>query len=330
MGKGMAAFLAAMTLGLGAGAAAAEEFVVAVRQIADLKAVFATVESVDVTPARTRIGGTIEALAVDEGSRVELGQRLAVVGDPKLPLQLAALDARIRSLRAQRDLASVELDRYRKLRQTGAASQARLDEAQTALDVVDSGLAAMIAERAVVAEQLAEGAVLAPAAGRLLQVNVVDGAVVMPGETVATIAADNYVLRMRLPERHARFIGEGDRVLVGSRGLETAPRDLAEGRVRQVYPEMEQGRVVADIAVAGIGDYFVGERARVFVSTGERPAFVVPAAYLYRRFGVDYALVKDVGETVVQTGLPVEDGVEVLSGLRPGDVLLPPPAGPVP
>jgi len=63
-------------------------------------------------------------------------------------------------------------------------------------------------------------------------------------------------------------------------------------------------------------------------STGERPAFVVPAAYLYRRFGVDYTLVKDVGETVVQTGLPVEDGVEVLSGLRPGDVLLPPPAEP--
>ncbi|MEX2009896.1 MAG: HlyD family efflux transporter periplasmic adaptor subunit, partial [Dongiaceae bacterium] len=269
---------------------------------------------------------TVEALAVDEGSRVELGQRLAVVGDPKLPLQLVALDARIRSLRAQRDLARVELDRYRKLRQTGAASQARLDEAQTAMDVVDSGLAAMIADRAVVAEQLGEGAVLAPAAGRVLQVHVVDGAVVMPGETVATIAAETYILRMRLPERHARFIAAGDRVLVGARGLETAPRDLAEGRVRQVYPEMEQGRVVADIAVAGIGDYFVGERARVFVSTGERPAIVVPAAYLYRRFGVDYALVKDIGETVVQTGLPVEDGVEVLSGLRPGDVLLPPPA----
>ncbi len=328
MGKRMAAFLVATTLGLGGGAAAAEEFVVAVRQVADLKAVFATVESVDVTPARTRIGGTIEALAVDEGSRVELGQQLAVVGDPKLPLQLAALDARIRSLRAQRDLARVERDRFRKLRQTGAASQARLDEAQTALDVVDSGLAAMTAERAVVAEQLAEGAVLAPAAGRVLQVHVVDGAVVMPGETVATIAAETYILRMRLPERHARFIAAGDRVLVGSRGLETAPRDLAEGRVRQVYPEMEQGRVVADIAVAGIGDYFVGERARVFVSTGERPAIVVPAAYLYRRFGVDYALVKDIGETVVQTGLPVEDGVEVLSGLWPGDVLLPPPAEP--
>jgi len=328
MGKRMAAFLVAITLGLGAGAAAAEEFVVALRQIADLKAVFATVESVDVTPARTRIGGTVEALAVDEGSRVELGQQLAVVGDPKLPLQLVALDARIRSLRAQLELARVELERARTLRQSGTVSQARLDEARTALDVVDSGLAAMTAERAVVAEQLAEGAVLAPAAGRVLQVNVVDGAVVMPGETVATIAAETYILRMRLPERHARFIAEGDRVLVGSRGLETAPRDLAEGRVRQVYPEMEQGRVVADIAVAGIGDYFVGERARVFVSTGERPAFVVPAAYLYRRFGVDYALVKDVGETVVQTGLPVEDGVEVLSGLRPGDVLLPPPAEP--
>lgn len=307
-----------------AGGARAQEFTVESRPIADLKAVFATVESVDQTLARTRIGGTVGALAVDEGSRVELGQQIAVVEDPKLPLQLAALDARIRSLQAQRALAQTDLDRVSKLRSSGTVSQARLDESQTNVDVVIANLAAMTAERAVVAEQLAEGAVLAPAAGRVLRVDVVDGQVVLPGESVALIATDRYVLRLRLPERHARFIKEGDQVLVGARGLETAPEGLTPGRVRQVYPEMEGGRVVADVDAAGIGDFFVGERARVYVATGDRPAMVVPSAYLYKRFGVDYALVKGIGETVVQTGLPVEEGIEVLSGLMPGDVLLPP------
>lgn len=317
-----AAALAGMVLG--PGAAAAEEFAVESRPIADLKAVFGTVESIDQTLARTRIGGAIAELAIDEGSQVELGQRLAVVNDPKLPLQLAALDARIRSLQSQRELARVDYDRVRKLRDSGTVSQARLDEAQTNLDVVVAGLAAQTAERAVVAEQLAEGAVLAPASGRVLSVAVVDGQVVMPGETVATIATDRYVLRLRLPERHARFIHEGDAVLVGARGLETAPQDLTEGRIRQVYPEMEAGRVVADVEVAGIGGFFIGERARVYVATGERAAMVVPPEYLFKRFGVDYALVKGIGETVVQTGLPAEGGVEVLAGLKPGDVLLPP------
>jgi RND family efflux transporter MFP subunit len=308
------------------GMAGAAEFTVESSEIADLKAVFGTVESVDRTVARTRIGGTIAELAVDEGSRVELGARLAVVSDPKLPLQLAALDARIRSLESQRELARVDYDRMRKLRDTGAVSQARLDEAQTNLDVIIAGIAAQSAERAVVAEELAEGAVLAPAAGRVLEVEVVDGQVVTPGETVAVIATDRYVLRLRLPERHARFVREGDAVLVGARGLETAPQALTEGRIRQVYPEMESGRVVADVEVAGIGGFFVGERARVFVATGARAAMVVPAEYLYRRFGVDYALVKGVGETVVQTGLAADGGIEVLAGLKPGDVLLPPAA----
>ncbi len=316
--------VAGLLLAAPAAGALAQEFPVATRPIADLKAVFATVESIDQTVARTRIGGTIGGLAIDEGSEVELGQRLAVVGDPKLPLQLVALDARIRALQAQRALAQTDLDRVSKLRSSGTVSQARLDESRTNLDVVIGDLAAMAAERAVVAEQLAEGAVLAPAAGRVLRVEVVDGQVVLPGETVALIATDRYVLRLRLPERHARFIREGDRVLVGARGLETAPESLAEGRVRQVYPELAGGRVVADIDAEGIGDFFIGERARVYVATGERAAMVVPPGYLYKRFGVDYALVKDIGETVVQAGLPVEGGIEVLSGLKPGDVLLPP------
>src|SRR3546814_617718 len=103
-----------------------------------------------------------------------------------------------------------------------------------------------------------------------------------------------------------------------------APEGLTEGRIRQVNPEMEAGRVVADVDAAGIGGFFIGERARVYLATGERDAMVVPSVYLYKRFGVDYALVKGIGETVVQTGLPVDGGVEVLAGLKPGDVLLPP------
>lgn len=306
------------------GVATAEEFRVESRPVADLKAVFGTVESVDQTLARSRIAGTITELAVDEGSEVELGQRLATVEDPKLPLQLTALDARIRSVESQRALAQLDYDRIARLRESGTASQARLDEAQTNLSVIVGDLAAQRAERAVVAERLAEGAVLAPASGRVLKVDVVDGQVVMAGETVAVIATDRYVLRLRLPERHARFIQEGDAVQIGPRGLEMAPEGLTEGRIRQVYPEMEAGRVVADVDAAGIGGFFIGERARVYLATGERDAMVVPSVYLYKRFGVDYALVKGIGETVVQTGLPVDGGVEVLAGLMPGDVLLPP------
>lgn len=307
--------------------AGAQEAAVAVRPVADLKAVFATVESVRTTPARTRNGGTIGELTIREGDRVEVGQRLAVVSDPKLPLQIAALDSRIDSLRAQQQFAEIDLARVQKLKPSGAVPQSRVDEAQTNLDVVKANIAALTAERAVTAEQLAEGAVLAPAAGRVLQVLVINGTVVMPGETVATVATETYVLRMRVPERHARFMRAGDKVLVGARGLETAPQELVEGKVRLVYPELDQGRVVADVDVEGLGDFFVGERTRVFISTGMRDVIAVPPAYVYKRSGVAYVRVKDVGEVVVQPGLPTEGGLEILSGLAAGDVLqMPEPA----
>jgi multidrug efflux system membrane fusion protein len=320
--------LAVALLAAGMVPAFAAEFTVVERPIADLKAVFATVESLHSTAARSRNGGTIDHLSIQEGDRVTLAERLAVVTDPKLPLQLAALDARIQALLSQQKQARIDLDRMQQLMKSGNVTRANLDQAQTAVAVIGATLAAQQAERAVVAEQLAEGDVLAPANGRVLKVHMVDGTVVMPGETVADIATADYVLRMRLPERHAKFIHQGDKVLVGARGLDLAPEKVSEGRVRLVYPEIDQGLVVADVDVPNLGDIFVGERTRVFVATGTRMAMVVPESYIYKRYGIAYARVKGIGETVVQPGLPAEGGIEVLSGLQRGDVLLPPEAQP--
>ncbi len=313
----------AATLTLAAFPAAAR-FVVTPSQIEDRKAVFGTVESVDLTLARSRIGGTVRTLTVDEGSAVKAGERIAEIYDEKLPLRLAALDARLASLEARRELARTDFERSKRLRAGGAASQARLDETRTRLDVVKAETAALKAERSVVAKQLEEGAVLAPASGRVLKVRVTKGSVVMPGETVAEIAADRYVLRLRLPERHARFIKVGDKVRIGSRGLEVGPRRAREGVVAQVYPEIISGRVVADVAVSDLGDFFVGERTRVWVSTGTRTAYIVPAEYVFQRFGLSYVKLEGGVEVVVQTGLANDDGIEILSGVGAGDVLVRP------
>ena len=58
--------------------------------------------------------------------------------------------------------------------------------------------------------------------------------------------------------------------------------------MRIVYPEIQGGRVIADVEVAGLGDYFVGERTRVYIDTGKRRTIVVPPPIVYRRAGVNY------------------------------------------
>ncbi len=311
-----------------AAVAAAQDITVRETEIDDRKAVYATVESADRVAARARNGGTISRLIVDEGSAVTKDQVIAEVADPKIDSRRAAIEARIQSLESRRKLARTVLDRVAKLRQTGAAPQARLDEATAEVAVIERDLNALAAERKGILQQIAEGAVLAPAAGRVIKVPVTAGAVVMAGETVALIAANAYVLRLQLPERHARFLRVGDMVMVGPAGLDfqAQAQDTRPGQIVHVYPELRQGRVVADVEAVGIGDYFIGERVAVHVVTGRRKTFIVPADYLFRRHGLTFARAKDGREVAVQTGLAADGGVEVLSGLIVGDVLVRPGA----
>jgi len=291
----------------------------------DRKAIIATVEPVHELVARARIGGTITSLTAKEGDWVKGGDRVAVVVDQKLLLQMRALESRIEAQQAQRDQAQIDFGRAQELRSRGVASQSQLDQARTALDVAERTLQALHSDRQVIEQQSAEGAVLAPGSGRVLKVPVQEGSVVLAGETIAAVAANNYILRLQLPERHARSMKPGDTILVGARGLDARDEEtLRRGKVVLVYPQIDNGRVIADVAVEDLGDYFVGERTRVYVATGRRPALVIPEVSVYHRFGVSYAKLKDGTEVAIQVGLPVEGGIEVLAGLHEGDVVLTP------
>jgi RND family efflux transporter MFP subunit len=309
---------------------AQQTYMVKPQTVADEKAVFATVESANVVPARARIGGTVAELNVKQGDEVRQGQEVATVGDEKLVLQMKSLDAQIAGLEAQLAQSRTDLERAEDLFSKGTIPKARVDEVRTAFNVASNAHRARIAERAVIEQQLAEGKVLAPTAGRVLTVPVTTGTVILQGEAVATIAEQNFVLRLRVPERHARFLRVGDTVRID--GEELGAEGATFGRIKLVYPQIEDGRVVADAQVAGLGDYFVGERIRVWVSGGERESIIVPASFIITRFGIDYARVgKGEGaiDVPVQRGraLPrpdMPDALEILSGLKTGDVLVRP------
>ena len=321
--------LAAMAFGAH-GAAAAETLTVALRPVADEKAVFATVESISVVPARGRIGGTIVQLNVREGDPVTRGQAIATIGDDKLALQMKSLDAQIDALQAQASQAQIDFTRIEGLVERGTLPRIRLDEARTALNVADNGLRAKTAERAVVQQQFNEGQVLAPAGGRVLKKLVAVGSVVLPGDPVAMIAQQDFKLRLRVPERHARFLKAGDRIRVD--GAEFGDQSPKSGVIDLVYPQIEDGRVIADATVENLGEYFVGDRLRVWISGGERKAFVIPANYVTTRYGIDYVSLRQGDRTIsapVQRGRQLAspelpNGLEILSGIRPGDLLVQP------
>jgi RND family efflux transporter MFP subunit len=282
--------------------------------VTEWKAVYGRIEARDRVPARARIGGTLATLTVSEGDLVEAGQTLATVVDEKLDFQLGAIDAQLASLESQLENAQAELKRGEELLARGVTTVQRLDALRTQVDVLEGQIDATTANRRVIEQQAAEGTVLAPAAGRVLDVPVTKGAVLMPGEPVATIGGGGFFLRLAIPERHATALTVGANIQI----------EGSTGTLARVYPQIENGRVIADVEVTGLSDKFVDARILVRIPVGERMALVIPQERLITRQGLDFVAVLQDGTPILKTVVPgvAQDGmVEILTGLNAGDVL---------
>ena len=117
-----------------------------------------------------RIGGTVVDLSVRDGDEVKQGQQLAIVGDEKLLLQIHALDAQIEGLQAQ---LAQGADRFQARRYAGAHRRRARASSSTRHAPRWTWPAARWPPARPNAtwwsQQMREGAVLAPTAGRVLR-----------------------------------------------------------------------------------------------------------------------------------------------------------------
>ncbi len=306
-------------------APAASRLTIRAQTVADLKPVPATLTTRDMAEARARISGTLVALSVKEGDVVRQGQVIGRIKDDRLALQTGAFNAQVAAAAAEAARAQADLARTRDLFSHGVYAQARLDQVEAQAKAANANLTAARAQRGASAELGAQGAILAPASGRVLVADVPVGSVVMPGQSVAKITAGPLVVRIELPEGQARTLKVGDPVDLAAEDL----RGVAtRGSITQIYPSITGGQVIADVTAPNLPSDLIGQRVRAAVKIGERQAIVIPRRYVATRFGVDYARLVGtdgvISESPIQirTGV-VSDTVEVLSGLRIGDVLTP-------
>tara|TARA_R110002020_G_scaffold136630_2_gene304568 strand:+ start:19046 stop:20014 length:969 start_codon:yes stop_codon:yes gene_type:complete len=295
-------------------------------EITEWKAVQARVESRDVVPARARIGGVIEELTISEGDLVTEGQQLGLIKDDKIAFQIAAQDAQLAALAAQLETAEAEYKRAETLVNQGVVTRQRLAQLATDVEVTRNQIASSQAQRAVLTQQETEGAVIAPADGRVLTVPSTRGSVIMPGEPVATIGSGGFYLRLAVPERFAGELEAGAEIRVVTESGETS------GLLAKLYPQIDNGRVIADVEVDKLDTAFVNARILVELPIGKRPALLVPIEAVSTRHGIDFISFEDhAGETVERTVIvgAQQEGdhagmIEIISGVAAGDkVVLP-------
>jgi RND family efflux transporter MFP subunit len=299
----------------------------------DYKAVAAILTNRDIGDARSRIGGVLQSVLVREGQDVHKGQVLALVIDRQLALQAQAGAATVGAAESTAEHARGDLARYQTLYAKGFVAPAQIEALTAGSRAANAQLRAARAQAGALAAANDEGRVLAPANGRVTRLPIPQGAVVLAGDVVVAISTGARVLRIELPEGDAGALKRGQAI---SMLAEDDGALVRTATVRQIYPAIANGRVTADLDASNLAGDFVGARVRVLVPTGERKTFVVPGKYMVTRYGVDYVrLVRQGGslDVPVQRGTPIPmsgmpDGVEVLSGLRDGDQILPVGAGP--
>jgi multidrug efflux pump subunit AcrA (membrane-fusion protein) len=308
----------------------------------------------------SKINGYVRSVPVRAGDAVTAGQTLAVLEADALDanvrgaraglrqsqqardeadnaLQAATAEARLadvnlsraRNLYGERAMTRQEFDETETRRQRAAAARqaasARLHRAQAAIDQAQAEVAAAQAG-------LANARIVAPFTGRVIERRVDPGSLATPGQPLL-IVDERGPLRVdaSVEESQAAHVHVGDAAAVT---LEDLPRPVA-GRVSEVVPAIDPASrafiVKVELpALAGSGELRPGMFARVAFRTGTTRALHVPASAVVPAGALDRVFVIENGRArlrLVTVGDPDSDGVEVLSGLSPGDVVIaaPPP-----
>ncbi len=291
--------------------------------IADIKLLDGEITTRDRAEAMPRIAGTLVSLAVHAGDMVSKGQVIGRVVDPRLGYETSAYGAQIAAAQAESARARGDLDRVRYLYDSNVYAKTKLDQTLAAARAADAQLAAAWAQRNASASVSAQGAILAPASGRVLRADVPAGSVVAPGTSIATIAAGPPVLRFELPESLSDHVHVGTSVTVSNPNI---PGVSHTGQVVQIYPAISGGRMRVDAARSHLSSQLVGKQVSASIDLGRRQALVVPRRFITTRYGIDSVELvtpdRQLSSIPVQTqATGVPDQIEILSGLSAGDTL---------
>lgn len=290
--------------------------------IADMKAVGAEIATRDQAEALARIPGTLTSLSIRAGDMVTKGQRIGMIVDARLGFETSAYGSQVAAAQAEAARANGDLARIRDLYNNGVYAKARLDQAVATARAANAMVAAAQAQRGASASVAGQGAVLAPASGRVLRADVPAGSVVAPGMSIATVTAGPPILRLMLPESTAGAVRVGSAVLV----TDKAYSGVRQGVVVQVYPGVSGGQIRVDATLPDLTTDFIGRRLGASVSVGTRRALVVPRRFVTTQYGIDQVQVVGNDRTISMVPVqvaPTDDPetVEILSGVAAGDTL---------
>ena len=269
----------------------------------------------------TRLMASITEVLVHEGDRVSAGQMLVRIDARDLDAKNAQVTSAVAAAEAGRTNAQQQLTRVRALYADSAAPRAMLDAAEAGFAQADAGVRATRASAAEVAAVMAYSTVRAPFAGRVTKRFVDPGAFAVPGAPLMQVQDDTKlrITATASPEA-ARRTKRGDHLDASVDGVAVAA--IVEG----VVPSPAGGVYVINAIVDNAkGLLASGSGAVLQLPAGQRRALLIPASAVLRRgdlTGVRIRVGKADDIRWVKVGSAVGSDIEILSGLRAGELVL--------
>lgn len=293
---------------------------------------------VDVSP---RIAGRLTQMLVDTGYPVGQGALIAVIEDDEIRQQLerskaalAVVDAQIAQRNAELNNAKIELDRRTQLVESGVLSRNELDTlqmryavAQSQLELARAQRRQSEAEQRELAIRQGQTRITSPIAGTVSRRHVTIGAMVSSATPIVTVVSNTpMIVDAQVSERDVTRIRRGQAVDVT---IDSLPGEKFTGRIMRISPTLDpQTRNgMVEIEIPNRGGTLKGEMfARLMLNLGStRETLLIPRdALIYRgdQPGV-FTIEEEKAKYVpLETGLTSEDKVEVLKGLKEGEVVV--------
>jgi len=278
-----------------------------------------------------RVGGKIVSRSVDAGARVKKGQVLARIDGEDARLALQSARANLASAESDATLARDELNRYADLLAKKFISQSAFDQRKNQYNAASARVEQARAQAGVAENQADYTTLVADADGIITEVKAEPGQVITAGQAVMRLARDGARdVVINIPEGDIVRFKVGQPAVV-SRWAD--PRTPFPGVIREIAGAADPvtRTYTARISVPGAPpDVQLGMTANVGFHGEDKGAVVLlplgaitkdrekgePAVWV-----VDAATSK-VNLRAVRIGQFREDGVSILSGLEPGDMVV--------
>ena len=307
----------------------------------------ASVQAFDQTPIFARTSGYVKARYVDIGDHVRQGQLLAVIDDPQTAQALmqaratvAQLKAQLAQAQANSVLSTVTDQRWQSLVHSGVVSQQDADtrHAQAGADTAtvaaaQANIAAGEANVRSLTEQASFSRVTAPFAGVILSRAIDNGSLISSGSQTGvtqmfTIGqADKVRVFASVPQANFVGLANGHVAKVAFREL---PGQVYTGTIARTSQSIDPGTrtLLVEVDLKNDGHILPGMYATVIfdLPRGGTAPVLLPANALVIRTAGPQAVVLGSDNVAhfrpIVLGRDLGNATEVVSGLKPGDVVV--------